>query len=109
MRGPIPDDEVAIGEATAGEFIGKAAEYLHLDEAAVKDRMKALGYTTIPGKPAERVKAYRAMAAACRAQTPADRAARLSISCSPPWCCPVTVGCRHRALLRFGAPKECIV
>lgn len=60
-RGPMPDDEVAIGEATAGEFIGKAAEFLHMDEAAVKDRMKALGYTTIPGKPAERVKAYRAM------------------------------------------------
>jgi len=59
--GPLPDDEQLVNEAEAAEFCPVAAILLETDEATVKARMKALGYTSIPGKPAERVAAYRRM------------------------------------------------
>ena len=55
------DDEVVIRETPAGQFLPAAAGLLGVEVAAVKDRMKALGYTTIPGDPGLRVKAYRAL------------------------------------------------
>lgn len=58
---PMPDDELVISEASAKEFATAAAALLETDTATLKDRMKALGYTGIPGKPDERVKAYRAL------------------------------------------------
>lgn len=57
--GPLPDDEQLVTEAEAAEFIPVAAGLLETDETTVKARLKALGYTAIPGKPAERVAAYR--------------------------------------------------
>ena len=57
--GPAPDDEMIIKEATATQFIAAAAGLLDTDEATLKARLKALGYERIPGKPAERVAAYR--------------------------------------------------
>lgn len=56
---PMPDDELVIYEALAKEFVTTAANQLHTDTQTLKDRMKALGYTGIPGKPDERVAAYR--------------------------------------------------
>lgn len=58
---PMPDDELVISEASAKEFTAAAAALLEVDTATLQDRMKALGYTAIPGKPDERVKAYRAL------------------------------------------------
>lgn len=58
---PMPDDELVIYEAVAREFTTTAAALLETDTQTLKDRMKALGYTGIPGKPDERVKAYRAL------------------------------------------------
>ena len=57
--GPLPDDELTIEEAPAAQFFTEAARLLETDETTVKTRMKALGYERIPGKPAERVAAYR--------------------------------------------------
>ena len=57
--GPTPDDELIIEEATAAHFIAAAAGLLDTDTATLKARLKALGYERIPGKPAERVAAYR--------------------------------------------------
>ena len=57
--GPLPDDELTIEEAPAAQFIAAAAGLLETDEATLKARLKALGYERIPGKPAERVAAYR--------------------------------------------------
>ena len=57
--GPLPDDELTIEEATAAQFIPKAADLLKTDAETLKARLKALGYGSIPGKPAERVAAYR--------------------------------------------------
>ena len=57
--GPLPDDELTIEEATAAQFIPTAAALLETDTDTLKARLKALGYERIPGKPAERVAAYR--------------------------------------------------
>ena len=61
--GPLPDDELTIEEATAAQFIPKAADLLKTDVETLKARLKALGYGSIPGKPAERVAAYRRLRA----------------------------------------------
>ena len=61
--GPLPDDELTIEEATAAQFIPKAADLLKTDTDTLKARLKALGYGSIPGKPAERVAAYRRLRA----------------------------------------------
>ena len=61
--GPLPDDELTIEEATAAQFIPTAAALLETDTDTLKARLKALGYGSIPGKPAERVAAYRALKA----------------------------------------------
>jgi hypothetical protein len=61
--GPLPDDELTIEEATAAQFIPKAAGLLKTDTDTLKARLKALGYGSIPGKPAERVAAYRKLRA----------------------------------------------
>ena len=55
----MPDDELTIEEAPAAQFIPKAADLLKTDAETLKARLKALGYGSIPGKPAERVTAYR--------------------------------------------------
>ena len=57
--GPLPDDELTIEEAPAAQFIAAAAGLLETDTDTLKARLKALGYERIPGKPAERVAAYR--------------------------------------------------
>ena len=57
--GPLPDDELTIEEAAAAQFIAAAAGLLETDTDTLKARLKALGYERIPGKPAERVVAYR--------------------------------------------------
>jgi hypothetical protein len=59
----LPDDELTIEEATAAQFIPKAADLLKTDAETLKARLKALGYGSIPGKPAERVAAYRKLRA----------------------------------------------
>ena len=61
--GPLPDDELTIEEAPAAQFIAAAAGLLETDIDTLKARMKALGYERIPGKPAERVAAYRKLRA----------------------------------------------
>jgi hypothetical protein len=61
--GPLPDDELTIEEAPAAQFIPKAADLLKTDAETLKARLKSLGYGSIPGKPAERVAAYRALKA----------------------------------------------
>lgn len=61
--GPLADDELTIEEATAAQFIATAAGQLKTDEATLKARLKELGYTSIPGKPGERVAAYRKLRA----------------------------------------------
>lgn len=62
--GPMPDDELTIQEAPARDFLNVAAALLDVDADAVKERLHALGYDRIPGKPAERVAAYRKLKAA---------------------------------------------
>ncbi len=57
--GPMPDDELTIQEAPAKDFLWTAAALLDTDDETVKSRLHALGYERIPGKPAERVAAYR--------------------------------------------------
>jgi hypothetical protein len=57
----MSDDDLVIREASAREFIAVAAGLLSTDEADIKARLQALGYTSIPGKPDERVKAYHAL------------------------------------------------
>lgn len=57
--GPLADEEQVIYEAPAREFINVAAALLELEAIDVKERLHALGYDRIPGKPAERVAAYR--------------------------------------------------
>ena len=61
--GPLPDDELTIEEAPAAQFIPTAAALLETDMDTLKARLKALGYARIPGKPAERVAAYRRLRA----------------------------------------------
>lgn len=62
--GPLDDDEQVVYEAPAREFIPAAAALIGTDEDDVKARLHALGYERIPGKPDERVAAYRKMKAA---------------------------------------------
>ena len=57
--GPLPDDELTVSESEPRQFIAVAAGLLETDADTVKARLKALGYSSIPGKPAERVAAYR--------------------------------------------------
>ena len=61
--GPLPDDELTIEEAPAAKFIPTAAALLETDTSTLKGRLKALVYGSIPGKPAERVAAYRRLRA----------------------------------------------
>lgn len=58
-NGPLPDDEQAISEAPVASFIQTAAAFLGTDEDGIKSRLHDLGYTKLPGKPAERVTIYR--------------------------------------------------
>ena len=73
--GPLADDEIVVYEAPAREFIPAAAALLETDESTVKDRLHDLGYERIPGKPGERVAAYRKMKAAAGNGKPAAQAA----------------------------------
>ena len=61
--GPLPDDELTISETEARAFVVTAAALLETDTDTLKARMKALGYTGIPGKATERVAAYRRLRA----------------------------------------------
>lgn len=61
--GPLADDEQAISEADPRAFITVVAATLGTDTDTVKDRLKALGYTSIPGKSADRLNAYRRLRA----------------------------------------------
>lgn len=54
-RNDIDED---IAAAVGREFVPLAARLLEVTEDAIKDRMKALGYDKIPGKPDERVAAF---------------------------------------------------
>ena len=63
VAGPLPDDELTIEEAPAAQFIAAAAGLLETDTETLKARLKALGHERIPGKPTERVTAYRALKA----------------------------------------------
>lgn len=60
--------EDIIRERPAGEFIVATAALLELTEDAVRERMKALGYAKISGKPDERVDMFHALQA-YKAQT----------------------------------------
>ena len=60
---PLPDDELTISETDARAFVVTAAALLETDTDTLKARMKALGYTGIPGKTTERVAAYRRLRA----------------------------------------------
>ena len=68
ITAPMSDDDLVIREASAREFIAVAAGLLSTDEADIKARLQALGYTSIPGKPGERVTAYHALKDAAAAQ-----------------------------------------
>jgi hypothetical protein len=68
--GPLADDELTISEAAGRDFLNVAAKQLGTDAETIKARLHALGYTAIPGKPAERVAAYRKLKTA--AQQPAQ-------------------------------------
>lgn len=58
---PVAAIDEDIAAAVGREFVPLAAKLLEITEDAVKARMKALGYTAIPGKPAERVDAFHAI------------------------------------------------
>lgn len=64
ITAPMPDDDLVIHEASAREFIAVAAGLLDTDAEDVKTRLRELGYSSIPGAAADRVKAYRALKAA---------------------------------------------
>lgn len=65
---PPSDEDVTIREASARDFVNVAASLLSTDTDDLKARLKALGYTGIPGKPDERVKAYHALKDGATAQ-----------------------------------------
>jgi len=65
---PPSDEDVTIREASARDFVNVAAALLDTDPDDLKGRLKALGYTGIPGKPDERVKAYHALKDGATAQ-----------------------------------------
>lgn len=56
--GPLPDDELTVSESEPRQFIAVAAGLLATDTDTVKERLKALGYTAVPGDAAKRVAAY---------------------------------------------------
>lgn len=68
IAAPMPDDDLVIHEASAREFIAVAAGLLDTDAEDVKTRLRELGYSSIPGKPNERVNAYHALKAAPNTQ-----------------------------------------
>ena len=45
----------------AGDFVTEAAKLLQIADDTLRERMKRLGYTSIPGKPEERVKMFHAL------------------------------------------------
>ena len=57
--GPLADDEQAVADEEPRRFFVLAASLLDTDTETVKARMKALGYTSIPGKADKRIDAYR--------------------------------------------------
>ena len=57
--GPLPDDELTVSESEPLRFIAVAAALLATDTDTVKARLKALGYTSVPGAADKRVAAYR--------------------------------------------------
>ena len=61
--GPLADDELTVSESEPRQFIAVAAGLLETDADTVKARLKALGYTGIPGDAAKRVAAYRRLKA----------------------------------------------
>ena len=61
--GPLPDDELTVSESEPRQFIAVAAGLLETDADTVKARLKALGYTGIPGDAAKRIAAYRRLKA----------------------------------------------
>jgi len=61
--GPLPDDELTVSESEPRQFIAVAASLLETDADTVKNRLKALGYTGIPGDAAKRIAAYRRLKA----------------------------------------------
>lgn len=69
--GPLPDDEMTIYEAPAGDFLKVAAAILETDGATLKAHLKALGYSGVPGVPEKRLAAYRALKAAQAEAQPA--------------------------------------
>ncbi len=66
--GPLSDDEQAISEAD--DFVNTAAAFLSTDATTIKKHMATLKLSS-PRKPAERVKAYRALKAPLAAADPA--------------------------------------
>jgi len=56
---PMTDDELTVYEVPGKEFFSTVAALLETDADGIKARMKNLGYTAIPGKPDEKVAAYR--------------------------------------------------
>jgi hypothetical protein len=57
--GPLPDDELTVSESEPRQFIAVAAGLLATDTDTVKARLKALGYTSVPGAADKRIDAYR--------------------------------------------------
>ena len=55
----LTDDELTVYEVPGKEFFSTVAALLETDADGIKARMKNLGYTAIPGKPDEKVAAYR--------------------------------------------------
>ena len=70
--GPLSDDEQAISEAD--DFVNTAAAFLSTDATTIKKHMATLKLSS-PRKPAERVKAYRALKAPLAAADPAQQPA----------------------------------
>lgn len=56
---PMTDAELTVYEVPGKEFFSTVAALLETDADGIKARMKNLGYTAIPGKPDEKVAAYR--------------------------------------------------
>ena len=74
--GPLPDDEQAIYETPAGDFLRVTASFLDTDFDELKAHLKALGYSGVPGVPEKRLAAYRALKAAQFVVNPDDHDAR---------------------------------
>ncbi len=61
--GPLAEDEQVIAAEPAARFIAAAAGLLETNTDTLKARLKALGYTSIPGHRSERLAAYRKLRA----------------------------------------------